>query len=150
MNNERLRARGRLLNDVLAQDSGSEKVIAMAAFRRARFERRLRSLGGLAVIVAASLAVGVHYYRIERPTIIAVKTWQPQATAIVTETSRALVKLTDQELLASFPSNSCFLAEVNGRQILVFNDRSMREQFLHKPAELSEIDGAVLDDRMRR
>lgn len=137
MNNERLQARGRLLNDVLAEENGSEKAMAMVAFRRARFRRRARAFGGVAVIVAAALAVGVHYYRIERPATIAVKTAQPQALATAAENSGPLLKLTDEELLASFPSNSCFLAEVNGRQVLVFTDRSNREKFLRKPADPS-------------
>src|SRR5688572_5947699 len=127
MNNERLRARGRLLNDVLAEESGSQKALAMAAFRRARFERRVRAFGGVALVVVAALAAGLHYYRTERPATVA-KTSQPQAV-----TSGTLVKLTDEELLATFPTNSCFLAEVNGRQILVFTDRSLKEKFLHKP-----------------
>jgi hypothetical protein len=137
MNNERRLARGRLLNDVLAVESGREKAMAMVAFRRARFGRRVRAFGGLAVIVAAALAVGVHYYRIERPASIAVKTAQPPALTTAAENSGPLLKLTDEELLATFPSNSCFLAEVNGRQVLVFTDRSMREKVFHKPADPS-------------
>lgn len=140
MNNERLRARDRLLNDVLAEESGSERAMAMGAFRRARFGRRVRTFGGLALVVAAALVTGIHYYRIERTATIAVQTSRPQPLANVAENSSALVKLTDEELLASFPSNSCFLAEVNGRQILVFTDRSIRETFLHKPSESSSRD----------
>lgn len=137
MNNERFRARGRLLNDVLTEESGSEKAMAMVAFRRARFGRRVRAFGGLALVVAAALVVGVHYYRIERSATVAVKTSQPQALTTVAENSGLVLKLTDEELLATFPSNSCFLAEVNGRQVLVFTDRSLREKFLHKPPDPS-------------
>ena len=135
MNNERFRGRRRLLNDVLAKDIGSDKMMALGAFRRARFGRRARAFGGLAVIVAAALMVGVHYYRIE--PITGANTSQPQASMTIAEDNGALLKLTDEELLGSFPSNSCFLAEVNGRQILVFTDRSMREKFLHKPPDRS-------------
>ena len=43
--------------------------------------------------------------------------------------------LTDEELIASFPSNSCFLAEVEERQILVFVDPSVEEKVLRKGTE---------------
>jgi hypothetical protein len=39
--------------------------------------------------------------------------------------------LTDEELLAMFPAGSCFLAEVNGRKVLVFNDPAVKERFLN-------------------
>jgi hypothetical protein len=117
------------------EEPGSQKAMAMLAFRRARSMRRLRALGGLAVIIAAALTVGVRHYRIDRPATVAVKPSQPQVptTTTVAENSSGLVKLTDEQLLASFPSNSCFLAEVNGRQILVFTDRSAKATFLHQP-----------------
>jgi len=137
MNNERLQARSRLLNDVLLEERGSEKAVAMVAFRRARSGRRVRAFGGLAVTIAAALVLGIHYYRIERPATVAVKPSQPQALTTGAENTGALLKLTDEELLASFPSNSCFLAEVNGRQVLVFTDRSIKQKFLYQPADPS-------------
>ena len=39
--------------------------------------------------------------------------------------------LTDEELIASFPPNTCLLAEVEGRKILVFRDATLRKQYLH-------------------
>src|SRR5947207_13106861 len=39
-------------------------------------------------------------------------------------------QLTDVELLACFPTNTCFLAEVEGRKILVFRSRELRQLFL--------------------
>jgi len=137
MNNERLQARSRLLNDVLLEERGSEKAVAMVAFRRARSGRRVRAFGGLAVTIAAALVLGIHYYRIEPPATVAVKPSQPQALTTGAENTGALLKLTDEELLASFPSNSCFLAEVNGRQVLVFTDRSIKQKFLYQPADPS-------------
>jgi hypothetical protein len=138
MNNETFRARSRLLKDVLMEEPGSQKAMAMLAFRRARSVRRMRTLGGLAVIIAAALTVGVRYYRIDRPATVTVKTSQPQVPTTVAENSSLPVKLTDEQLLATFPSNSCFLAEVNGRQILVFTDRSTKETFLHQPDPASQ------------
>lgn len=37
--------------------------------------------------------------------------------------------LTDEELIAKFPPGSCFIAEVNGKKILVFKDASVERQF---------------------
>lgn len=39
-------------------------------------------------------------------------------------------RLTDKELLASFPEGSCFLAEVDGKQELVFVDPSLERRYL--------------------
>lgn len=41
--------------------------------------------------------------------------------------------MTDQQLLASFPPNSCYLAEVDGRKVLIFADASVRRKFIGKP-----------------
>jgi len=134
MKSERLRARGRLLNDVLSEESGRGKAIALTAFRRARLVRRARTYGGLAVMVVAALAMGFHFMRPERPASVAVK---PQAPTAVVENNDVLPKLSDAELLASFPPDSCFLAEVNGRQVLVFTDRALREKFVYQPSGAS-------------
>ena len=141
MNNESLRARGRLLNDVLSGEvenlEGRQRAVAIAAFRRARLQRRVKAYGVLIAIVVAAIAAIFYHVRIERPGIVAVNESQMQ---VVREQSRPLVKLTDEELIACFPSNSCFLAEVNGHQVLVFTERSLREKFLEKPASPASQD----------
>ena len=41
--------------------------------------------------------------------------------------------LTDEELLASFPKGSCFLAEIDGQEQLVFLDANAEREFVADP-----------------
>jgi len=40
--------------------------------------------------------------------------------------------MSDAELVASFPAGSCFLAEIDGRLQLVFNDPATEQQYLER------------------
>jgi hypothetical protein len=129
MNPEQSRAEQRLLNDVLSEQSDGfpgSKEPALAAFRRARIMRRVRRFSGAAVILAT--VIGAVYQHNWRPGSqrgdVASNQQAPR------ESADGVPRLTDQELVASFPSNSCFLAEVNGRQVLVFMDPKLEEKFV--------------------
>jgi hypothetical protein len=39
--------------------------------------------------------------------------------------------MSDDELLRSFPPGSCFLAEVNGKTVLVFTDESVKRAVMN-------------------
>ena len=41
--------------------------------------------------------------------------------------------MTDQELLASFPRGSCFLAEVDGKEELIFVDPNLERKYVARP-----------------
>ena len=133
MNRERSESERQLLNDVLREEDGTRQ-IALAAFRRARFVRKLaRASATVAVAMAVTAAVLIRQHDTNRNS-------QKSPTKIATIDSRDahesvtqpdVPTLTDEQLLASFPSNSCFLAEVDGRQILVFTDPAIEQQVLH-------------------
>jgi len=46
--------------------------------------------------------------------------------------------LTDKELLASFPKGSCFLAEVDGKEELIFVDRNLERKYMTSPQRVSQ------------
>jgi hypothetical protein len=129
MNDERNESRQRLLNDVLREDPGGweDKEAALSAFRRGQLLRRA-GRAGVAVMIAAVAIAGVLV--LQRHVI---KDIPPAVVANVQPSEQSgMPRLTDEELIASFPSNSCFLAEVEGRQILVFFDPRVEERVLHK------------------
>jgi len=138
MNREESGAGQRLLNDVLSEQSPDgapgSKEAALAAFRRGRIVRRVRRFSAAAVVLATVIGAVVyqHSWRSgSRPGDSASKQQAPR------ERADGVPRLTDQELIASFPSNSCFLAEVNGQQVLVFVDPSLKEKFVSRSGKRS-------------
>ena len=134
MNREELRAEERLLNDVLSEQSPGSKEAALAAFHRARIVRRVRRFSAAAVVLATVIGAVVYQHNWRsgsRPGDSASKQQAPR------ERADGVPRLTDQELIASFPSNSCFLAEVNGQQVLVFVDPSLKEKFVSRSGKRS-------------
>src|SRR5688500_114307 len=110
MNDELNESRRRLLNDVLREDPGG-----------------LENDKEAALFVAAA-TVGVLVIQPD-----AAKEVPLGISANVQPSERSdMPTLTDEELIALFPSNSCFLAEVEGRQILVFLDPKVEETAVHK------------------
>src|SRR5688572_17309725 len=118
MKTEKREATGRLLNDLLADEleglGDGRKAIALAAFRRAHLVRRVRNSAGLVVVLAALAAALFHYSRPRQTQLIAETA--PAATAPIPAgtaySGDTLVKISDAELIASFPADTCFLAEV--------------------------------------
>ena len=141
MKTEKREATGRLLNDLLADEleglGDGRKAIALAAFRRAHLVRRVRNSAGLVVVLAALAAALFHYSRPRQTQLIAETA--PAATAPIPAgtaySGDTLVKISDAELIASFPADTCFLAEVDGRKILVFTDPALRDKYLHRPTD---------------
>jgi hypothetical protein len=130
MNDERTQSHRRLLNEVLRDDLDTRKA-ALVTFRRARFLRRA-GRAGLVIVGGAAIAGALLFQQREvNPTrqVIAgneTRTDLPQVPG--TTNQREFPKLTDEQLIASFPPNSCFLAEVDGRQVLVFTDPQVEAQ----------------------
>ena len=55
---------------------------------------------------------------------------RPAAAAAPMTPRTQITAISDEELLASFPPGSCFLAEVNGETMLVFTDDKVRTEVL--------------------
>jgi hypothetical protein len=134
--------RQRLLNDILQDEPGTAAAAAarqhaMAEFRRGRFLRRIAMTSRLAAVIVA-LAIGCFLFRVPLTNVrssglAGSVVSAPPKQAETTETMRStpLPTLTDEQLLASFPPDTCYLAEVEGRKILVFADSTVRRKYLH-------------------
>jgi hypothetical protein len=122
----------RLLNDLLQDDASHEwcadgKEKALAAFRQARLWKRVGLVSRLAAVIAG-LAGGAFLY--------CTHLWKNSPVPPVNElasqpVAAPLPTLTDDQLLASFPANTCYLAEVDGRKILVFVDPELQKKYVH-------------------
>jgi len=141
MNDERPDEKRRLLNDVFRADStdsfsGQLKERAWAELRRARFIRRITLISGSAIAVTALVAGGLLFRASERNksrslATIPVRTESNRPTPVQAEAPTNDAALTDEQLLAFFPADSCFIAEVEGRKILVFRDPELRAKYFH-------------------
>ena len=141
MNDERSDDKRRLLNEVFRTDSidsfsGQLKERAWAEFRRARLIRRIALISSAAAAVTALVAGGLFFRASERNktrslAIMPVRTEAKQPTAVQAEAPANDATLTDEQLLAFFPADSCFIAEADGRKILVFRSSELRQKYFH-------------------
>lgn len=119
---------------------------ALTALRaRRRWRRGLAvagSLGSLAILLVATRFFGNEFNETVdrqlahpvsqeirhqiRPEIVQSEPQRPDSS-----NSAHPATLTDEELIALFPPGSCFLAEVNGKKMLVFKDPEVRKQFFN-------------------
>src|SRR5258705_4337524 len=125
MSRERSDSQRQLLEDILREEDGAKQA-ALAAFRRARFVRRLGRAGAL-VALAGAVIIGVVFSQRDSASHIQAVQQRDSAAG-----QREVATLTDEGLLASFPPNSCFLAEVDGRKVLVFVDPVVEKEVLHR------------------
>ena len=134
MNRERSESQRRLLNDVLREEDGARQT-ALAAFRRARFVRRIGQISAL-VILTGTLTIGILLSQRDSTSDTQTITANGSSTNVRhandSTDQREVPTLTDEQLLASFPPNSCFLAEIDGRQVLVFMDAVVERQVLRR------------------
>ena len=141
MNDERSDDKRRLLNEVFRAESmdsfsGQLKERAWAEFRRARFIRRIALISGSAIAVTALVAGGLLFRASDRNKTkslakVPVRFGPKQPTTIQADAPTNNVTITDEQLLAFFPTDSCFIAEVEGRKILVFRDPEVRQKYFH-------------------
>ena len=118
-----------LLSAVLQDESwqttnAAFKAEALGAFRARQRVRRLTRWSGWMAALAAVVACGVHW--LGRPVV-----FPPQMAAQPHEAPRESGKqryMTDEELVASFPEGSCFLAEIDGKKKLIFLDQTVERQ----------------------
>ena len=141
MNNEPSDEKRRLLNEVFRTDSfdafsGQLKERAWAEFRRARFIRRIALISSATAAVMALVTGGLLFRASERSktrtlATTPVRTEAKRPTAVQAEAPANDATLTDEQLLAFFPADSCFIAEADGRKILVFRSPELRQKYFH-------------------
>jgi hypothetical protein len=139
MDRNRNKASEKLLRDVLDATTWGEsnqeaKRVSLGAFRRARTLRAIyRRSAMLAVLVAAGVvAVSIVKESVEAQLLAKTRFAVARRSRTTVERKRRLpadVFISDQELIANFPPDSCFMAEVDGRKILVFRDEAVRREY---------------------
>ena len=140
MSANRSEQRGRLLNEVLQDEPFKEfearlRQQALAEFRRGQAMRKVASISSLAALVVAS-ALGSFFFlagppkKESSPASDRAASPGERPAALAKAPGKTVSTLTDEELIASFPPNSCYLAEVDGRQVLVFRDSKLRSEYL--------------------
>ena len=121
-----------LLRDIFAEDfdtrehSARDVNLLLGEFRLAYWRRKMR---GVLLAAAAMLVAGLLtsvYTREDKSEQVAEGTPPIATPKNAADISISLPpkpeNLTDEELLNLFPPGSCFLAEFNGKQVLVFTD----------------------------
>jgi len=113
--------------------SATLKAEALKTFRTRQRVRRLArwSIGAAAMIVAADITV--HWFA--KPGRLATR--NVHQTVQVPMPTNGPAQLTDEQLLASFPKGSCFLAEVNGHKELIFYSQEAEHTYVAYPAPAS-------------
>jgi hypothetical protein len=106
---------------------------ALEAFRARRRAHRLARWGLGAAASTAAIAGATYWFghtADSRPTTVSYPA--PPSTESVPR------YMTDEELLASFPKGSCFLAEVDGKQELIFVDPNLERKYMATPERASQ------------
>lgn len=123
-----------LLRDEEWQASSSAiKSRAVGTFRTRQQSRRLARWALGAATCAAVIAGAMHWFGHAAgspPTTVS----YPAAP----NTESAPRYMTDKELLASFPEGSCFLAEVDGKEELIFVDPNLERKYMGRPERVSQ------------
>src|SRR2546423_1588023 len=132
MKEEMPEPKNRLLREVLQEEASvdweeSGKRRALASFRRGRLIRRLAMTSPIASIVL--LVVATMLFRPKHSTPLAMHENIGETASIEKNNSPVLPTLTDEELLASFPPNTCFIGEVDGRKVLVFANSDLQKKY---------------------
>lgn len=134
--------REQLLRDVFAEDfdrterATRETQLLLREFRLAYWRRKTNRV---LLAVAAMVAVGVFTTLYTRDAETSPQTVflpattpsNPQLPITDSAASKTRDYLTDKELLSLFPPDSCFLAELDGKQVLVFKDPAVAAAVLH-------------------
>jgi hypothetical protein len=117
---------------------------ALKEYRRRGFRRRIAN-GSVAVVIIGALLTFAFQKSNDNDKVIAgsergASTVQVSNSAVSPEIQFAGIvrgrgnttgELNDEQLLAIFPEGSCFIAEVNGKKMLVFRDAQLRARFLN-------------------
>jgi hypothetical protein len=133
-------AHQRLLRDIFAEDfhcsdgAGQDTNQLMREFRRVCWRRKATRAVLAAALVILGILASLYTREIQRPTDIAAlstpapaRSTRPSSpvAAGAMPPAPSAAYLSDQQLLDLFPPNSCFLVELNGKQVLVFQDGNL-------------------------
>lgn len=130
MNNESPKNKQRLLDDVLREDSFAEfngqlKRQALGALQRARLVRRIVGISSVATVAACIAIAGLVAVRSSSSSRL------NQSPVLAAARSASPIEISEEQLVKMFPPDSCFVAEVNGKKMLVFRDAKLRAQYLN-------------------
>jgi len=121
-----------LLDDLCAEDDAflahEAKLKAFAA-RSARRKRIARVLLPSALVLAALAMPLAARYRLERAAEAVPQPVVAQARPVERSTAKSDEPLTDEQLIAAFPPNSCMLIELDGKPVLVFRDAELQRRY---------------------
>jgi hypothetical protein len=127
-------SRETLLKEVLSDhDTGAHeagKQAALTAFRRRRTVRRATNVTVGVIVAVVICAATVHFASLPEDKGANVVRQSVPAAVPAAIPEQTPPSLTDEELVASFPPNTCFVAEVNGRKVLIFADAAARRKYL--------------------
>lgn len=122
-----------LLNSILCDSSFEEhnrgvRIQALLANRRRQQLRRTKALATVAVLIAGAIFLFLNLPQEKGlgPTPSTVADLSPKEESGSDEQS---FLISEKQLLSFFPSNSCFLVEVEGRRVLIFQEETMRREF---------------------
>ncbi len=127
--------RGEPLIDAILRDddwqtaSAAFKARAVGSFRARQRARRMTRWGGVVAACALLLSGTVRWFG--RP--VAPLRTSPIAKMQPPDKPMRPRSLSDRELLAAFPKGSCFIAEVDGKKLLVFLDPEVKQAYLADP-----------------
>lgn len=112
------------------------KAQAMGAFQTHQRVRRVIRLAGGMSLLAIALAAAIHFSRplpnVPAQAALAPPEAVPSPVAESKEPKSSRF-LTDEQLLASFPEGSCFIAEIDGRKELIFLDPALERIYVAGP-----------------
>jgi hypothetical protein len=120
-----------LLDDILVDHASHEISRTSARLNFRRNVRRRKFLRGIVggVSVLSLMVVGLMPYEKDRVRSLSAKK-QIEAPHSI-KSAKIESCMSDDELLRSFPPGSCFLAEVNGKTVLVFTDESVKRAVMN-------------------
>jgi hypothetical protein len=127
--------RERLLGDVFAEDfkepEHGDMNLLLREFRRAYWRRKASAvLLAAAAVFAVGILSALYLRDARQETSFAASTVaspgpEQSVSASAPKTGESSDYLSDEELLNLFPANSCFLAEFDDKQVLVFKDPAL-------------------------
>jgi hypothetical protein len=120
-----------LLGDVLIDPSNAEFFRTSARLNFRRQVRRRKVLRGMGTALTLLSLACLGLLPLKRDHSQNASVVQQAAVARSGKIDKTSPGLSDEELLRSFPPGSCFLAEVNGKTVLVFTDESVKKELLN-------------------
>jgi hypothetical protein len=142
MNIESPKDKQKLLNDVLGDEAFAGfddglKGRALGEFRRARFIRRARAVSVMALAAAGLGSFWLLSWQhpaggnLSSNDVAELGTMTTDAETGGPKPFTARI-INEEQLLAVFPKDSCFIAEVDGKKTLVFRDPQVRKQYFER------------------